>query len=238
MRTSATHRLWLRSPAPMITRSRTMCPPGRRGRHLRAWRPARRGERAHPTAASAQRERQAFQGLRGAHNSAYHMVHEPLGTQRHGPGGRVGPGPRCQQLLRVRPCNASGYQGRGDQEAGGAPARLGSSPDARAAAGRLGRGNGGFAGNSPDSRAVPGGPSVKAWHTPPTRTAPWRAPSAAVHAGCRPNLRDTGGNQMITRSAGQAAAARPAMTAAWRAELITSGNPRCACEPWLVSGRC
>ena len=88
--------------------------------------------------------------------------------------------------------SASGYRGRGDQAAGGAPARLGSSPDVRASAGRRSRGNGGFAGNSPESRAVPGGPSVKACHTPPRQTAPWPAPSAsrdvAVHAvSCAPN---------------------------------------------------
>jgi hypothetical protein len=91
------------------------------------------------------------------------------------------------------PWSASGYQGRGDQEASGARARLGSSPDVRAAAGRRGRGNYGFAGNSPDSRAVPGSPSVKACHMSPSRTGPWGAPSpwrdAAVHTiGCAPNL--------------------------------------------------
>ena len=91
------------------------------------------------------------------------------------------------------PWSASGYQGRGDQEAAGARARLGSSPDVRAAAGRRGRGNGGFAGSSPDSRAVPGGPSVKACHMPPSRTGPRRAPGAsrdaAVHTvSCAPNL--------------------------------------------------
>jgi hypothetical protein len=91
------------------------------------------------------------------------------------------------------PWSASGYQGRGDQEAGGASPRLGSSPHVRAAAGRRGRGNCGFAGNSPDSRAVPRGPSVKACHMPPSRTGRWRAPGAsrdaAVHTvSCAPNL--------------------------------------------------
>jgi hypothetical protein len=82
------------------------------------------------------------------------------------------------------PWSASGCQGRGDQEAGGARARVGSSPDVRAAAGCRGRGNGGFAGSSPDSRAGPCGPSVKACHMPPSRTVPWRGiPGMATSLG-------------------------------------------------------
>ena len=168
-----------------------------------------------------------------------HLVHKG----RAGPEVVWGLAGQASSRCELGPCNASRCQGRGDREVGGAATRLGSSPDVRAAAGRRTRGNGGFGGNSPDSRAVPGRLSVKACRTPPIRTAPWRAPGrfaercGSCHRLCTGSERP-GGNQMTTRSVGLPAVACQEMAAARRVHLITSGNPRCGCEPWLVSGRC
>jgi hypothetical protein len=43
---------------------------------------------------------------------------------------------------------------------------------------------------------------------------------------------------MTATSAGLAAAACLEVAAARRVELIMPGNPRCGCEPWLVSRQC